>query len=293
MNSYFENAKSIEYSLLQKHAFYSFINGTMHNEFPILPHWHYYIEILYIITGTGTVLINGKSIVLKKGDVFYILPKDVHSINIINEKNFEYIVIKFDPDIIFDLPQETIFFKNLMPVLYPVSPLDKHIEASNVNRELSENILNIYKLFIEKPYGFDLLIKSKILNVFYFLVDLLRKNDIFILNNTEFSNELSFLIPAYEYIHEHFMESITAKQVAEKCKLSYSYFSRQFKKISNITFTQYLNFIRITEAEKLLLEHEKSITEIGFQVGFSDTSYFIKQFKIYKKVTPKQFLSFL
>jgi AraC-like DNA-binding protein len=55
------------------------------------------------------------------------------------------------------------------------------------------------------------------------------------------------------------------------------------------TFTNYLNYIRITEAEKLLLTTDKSMTEIALEVGFSSSSYFIQQFRQYKDISPFQF----
>ena len=55
------------------------------------------------------------------------------------------------------------------------------------------------------------------------------------------------------------------------------------------TFTEYLNYVRITEAEKLLLSTEMNITEVAAETGFSDSSYFIKQFRHFKNVSPKQF----
>jgi AraC-like DNA-binding protein len=55
------------------------------------------------------------------------------------------------------------------------------------------------------------------------------------------------------------------------------------------TFTNYLNYIRITEAEKLLLTTEMTMTEIAQETGFSSSSYFIQQFKQYKNISPSQF----
>lgn len=55
------------------------------------------------------------------------------------------------------------------------------------------------------------------------------------------------------------------------------------------TFVDYLNYIRITEAKKLLLTTKMNVTEVALNVGYSNTSYFIRQFKRYNKLSPKQF----
>ena len=57
----------------------------------------------------------------------------------------------------------------------------------------------------------------------------------------------------------------------------------------NKSFTEYVNGIRISESERLLVTTNKSITDIALDVGFSTTSYFIERFKKQIHLTPKQF----
>ena len=54
----------------------------------------------------------------------------------------------------------------------------------------------------------------------------------------------------------------------------------------------YLNYYRIERACYQLLTTNHSITEIAYSSGFNDLSYFIKTFKKYKGVTPKNYLKF-
>ena len=91
-----------------------------------------------------------------------------------------------------------------------------------------------------------------------------------------------------EYVSENY-STATAKAAADYCNLSYSYFSRSFKRVMNQSFTEYLNYVRITKAEQLLSTTDKSISEIADEVGFSTASYFIEQFKKYKQKSPKQY----
>ena len=87
----------------------------------------------------------------------------------------------------------------------------------------------------------------------------------------------------------HYQEDITAKDMASLCAVSYSYFSRFFKRAMQKTFREYVNVVRISEAEKLLLNTNLNITEIALEVGFSSSSYFIEQFKQIKSISPKRF----
>ena len=50
----------------------------------------------------------------------------------------------------------------------------------------------------------------------------------------------------------------------------------------------YVNFYRIERASYLLEDHERSITDVGLECGFLESSYFTKVFRRYKNMSPKQ-----
>lgn len=93
----------------------------------------------------------------------------------------------------------------------------------------------------------------------------------------------------YEYVMNHFTESITVIDASELIHMCPSAFCRYFKKRTRKTFTCFLNEIRISHACKLLIEGELSITEICYKSGFNNISYFNRQFKSHKKLTPQSF----
>ncbi len=290
MNVFFEDSQSLEFSLSRKHLFYCFYNSSMAGDLPIKAHWHYYIEIIYITQGSGHLILNGQTFRVSKGDLTYVLPQDVHAIEALPNIDFKYAVIKFDPSILFDAPFDAFLLKNILPVIDPVPAANKIIPHNRVSKSTATNIEYMMITFDEKPFGYEFMVKSKLMVLFYDLIWMLKEKGYNLIDTPKKNTDLANIIPAFHYIHSHFSKPITAELVADHCHLSYSYFSRLFKRISGITFTKYLNFTRVTEAERLLLEQKLSITEIGFAVGFGDTSYFIRQFKSFKKTTPKQFL---
>lgn len=82
---------------------------------------------------------------------------------------------------------------------------------------------------------------------------------------------------------------ISLQEVADKANLSKEAFCRFFKLRTRKTFTQYLQQLRISEAQKLLLETDFSIASIAFQVGFENLSYFNRAFKSISGTTPRNF----
>ena len=64
--------------------------------------------------------------------------------------------------------------------------------------------------------------------------------------------------------------------LAELCGFSYSYFSRSFQRLMHRSIPDYLNSLRVAEAEKLLISTSLTVTDIALATGFETSSYFIK-----------------
>lgn len=87
----------------------------------------------------------------------------------------------------------------------------------------------------------------------------------------------------YKYIHANYNETPDVNKVAANVHLSTAAFCRYFKKQTKMTFTDFVNQYRITQAKTLLLQ-DKNVTEVCYEVGFDSLSYFTK---LFKKLTGK------
>jgi YesN/AraC family two-component response regulator len=94
---------------------------------------------------------------------------------------------------------------------------------------------------------------------------------------------------AINYINSHFSENITLGAVADEVYLSHAYFSRLFKSETGMTFSEYVNYVRVEESKKYLLDLEYNISEVATTVGFSDQSYYTKVFKKREGISPGQY----
>lgn len=85
--------------------------------------------------------------------------------------------------------------------------------------------------------------------------------------------------------------NVELQEVADVAIMTKEAFCRFFKERTGKTFTEYLNQIRIQQACKLLLETDLSISQIAFQVGFQNLSYFNRTFRKLGGSTPKAYRS--
>jgi len=92
------------------------------------------------------------------------------------------------------------------------------------------------------------------------------------------------------YIREnHARYDFSVASMAEALDVSQSYLSRFFRDQTGMTVTEYVTNLRMEQARTLLRKSEKSIHEVGLQVGYFDASSFIKRFKMHTGTTPGEF----
>ena len=96
----------------------------------------------------------------------------------------------------------------------------------------------------------------------------------------------SVVYPAVVYISNHLREVITMQAMAELCHLSPSYFSRVFSRDVGENFINYTNRQKVELGKKMLRETNQSVSQIAGELGYLDTSHFIKIFKRFEGTTP-------
>ncbi|MDR1600598.1 MAG: AraC family transcriptional regulator [Oscillospiraceae bacterium] len=91
---------------------------------------------------------------------------------------------------------------------------------------------------------------------------------------------------AVEYISQHYGEPLTTSMLAELVRLNPVYLSSLFRKSLGASVRQYIQRIRVNNAELLLEEGVHNITEVAALCGFCDVFYFSRMFKRMKGVPP-------
>jgi AraC-like DNA-binding protein len=244
--------------------------------------WHYHpeYELTYIVKGNGYRIVGNTYENYTEGDLVLLGPNLPHTWTgkAVESEPFEAIVIQFSKEFItaflgFD---ESYSIKNLL-----------ENSARGIAFEATQDLVQAIKSLIEKE-GMD-----RILQLISALNQLAQSNYTLITPNTFHTiaskkSELR-INEVCLFIQNNFNSNITLKQVASQIYLTESNFCKFFKKATGKTFSDYLNEIRINEASRLLLQTDKTISQISFECGFETLSYFNRVFLKKKNQTPSGF----
>ncbi|MGI6065864.1 MAG: response regulator [Bacillota bacterium] len=104
----------------------------------------------------------------------------------------------------------------------------------------------------------------------------------------EFRNS-NLVEKAIQYVDENYHQELSLEDVARQVYLSPCYFSRLFKQVKGLSFSEYLTQVRMEEARRLLLHTDLLVSEIATRVGYRDARYFSQVFKKAEGSTPVNF----
>jgi transcriptional regulator GlxA family with amidase domain len=90
----------------------------------------------------------------------------------------------------------------------------------------------------------------------------------------------------YNFVERNFTQAISLDEMADLVNMTVPAFCRYFKKLTNRTFTQFVNELRVTYACRLLSDSELSIAAVAYESGFHNLSHFNKQFKQHAGSSP-------
>lgn len=97
------------------------------------------------------------------------------------------------------------------------------------------------------------------------------------------------ILKSADWIRAHSHEPLTLEQIAEVSGYSAYYFSRMFHQLIGRTPIQFVLESRIVKSKQLLTSTNWSVQHISEQVGFAQSSYFIRRFRSAEGITPEQF----
>ncbi len=230
-------------------------------------HWHFECEIIRIVKGSAKIKIGDFCFEATKDDCFFCASEELHYI--ISETDAQIEVAIFDENL---LPEITGKYTLVSPKLPNSIPVKEGFEY--IKKELSEKG-RFYREAIENQA------RSLIVDIF--------QNCQIVKREKKASSHKTLITK----INTDF-SLITFEEAVRYSGYSASHFSKIFKKLTGMKFSEYLNIIKIENAIMLLRTNNGTITSISRKCGFSTIRNFNR---VFKKVTgysplslPKDFI---
>lgn len=262
----------------------------------VTTHWHDEAEFTLVKEGSAEYQINLEGYPVAAGDLVFIQPRILHTIaldsaeqfqqNPFSQEHFQSETFVFHLNYLGANTTDICATRYLLPLMNEEYTLPCHISPDHpAYTSLKAVFSQISDLYEETPPGYELAIKSCLLQAVFLLLPygVSGKNQ-----DTDSASEK--LKTVLDYIHLHYTEALSIKELAAQCYFSEYYFMRFFKKHMHMTVIEYLNNLRMEKAVELFEQGHTSIIEVSMSVGFHSLSYFHKIFREKFSMTPKQFL---
>lgn len=237
---------------------------------PMTSHFHPYYEFYYMCNGEVDYLIDKNIYSVQEGDLVIIPANKLHKTIAKNSSSRKRILLylgtnylDLDSDL-YSLPSSGILH------------LGSNSRIYNILLSLMDEFEN------EKN---ELMIKS----LLYELMILISRYNTIETDAPAHANISNTIQKVLDYIHSEYTSNITLKSAADYVFLNESYLSRNFKKHTGFTFSEYLSKHRIQAAIHHLENSEKNVSDIATEVGFNSLNHFCKTFKNHIGCSPLKY----
>lgn len=247
-------------SSLQQNKDYYIEERYVKNGEYFAPHWHDYFELEVVLGGTGEHIYNNKRYTLSRGSIYLMSFYDFHELSA--QEDMYMLKLQFN---------ENVLPKQLNDFLF----LSYNRFCCVVDENEMQHIIKLFEILKreERRGGLfsEMLIKNLIAEI---IITVIR-------NSTQDKNTVipSLLQNAVAYIHNNFREQLTLGSMAKHCNVTPNYLGMQFSKKMGISFSDYLNTVRLRYACNLLDGTDLTVKEIAFACGYNSVEYFGYIFK--------------
>lgn len=248
-------------------------------------HQHEFVELVYILSGTGEHAVANRSYRVGKGNLVFVNYKENHSFHADSDMTYMNILVRpafMDAQLVSSENIYEIFSLAVFEPLrrYELSATSCILFTGTELLELEAVLRNMREEFDGKKNGYRTVLAAYMQIVFALLIRRLQDSDV--------HNFRSITGDILRYIDENYSKKLTLSELARQCFYNPVYFSRIFKECYCQTVTGYIRSKRIGEAVRLLHETELPVEQIGIRVGYSDKSQFFRRFKEHTGMTPNE-----
>ena len=265
---------------------FSFSIQRMNNPAPITKkkhHYHNTYELYYLYSGERYYFIKDKTYHVKRGNLVLIKAYDIHCTSDFSHSGYDRCLIMFKKSLLSDISEAigTNLFECFERDIHliPLSFQEQSFVETLLTTMVSENK--------NEGAGHEDFIKAAMVQLLLLTARHADSAAESIGDGVVTANKTVSSVAAY--INNNYNEDITLERVAEKFFISPCYFSRTFKRVTGLSFTEYLNGVRIKEAQRLLATEDMSISEICERIGYKSTTHFGRSFKAIVGMSPTEY----
>lgn len=254
--------------------------GALHPKYEMAFHWHTNLEFVRVKSGELSLTVDNRNYLLRAGEVAIVNSESVHGAT---PKDSEYECIVF----------------NLAFLKTGNSACDGFIDnllAHNTfltERPTDEETIALMHALFDRIGESGDGVAFKVIGAYHNLLGEMQKKGEYTshlaLSKGQDEKKVNKLKLVLKFIRENFASDITLDDMSAVAGFSCKYFCKFFKDMTGTTPVNYLMAYRIERASRKLLSTDLSVTQIAFDCGFNDLSYFIRTFKAFKKVSPKEY----
>lgn len=243
-------------------------------------HFHSWYEMTYLADGQRNFFIKDTKYTVQKGDLVFIAPSDIHRSFDANPSEYEKIELCFDPAWVARA-------QAIAPDFALQFPFDQEVRILRLGPEEQEYVESIFfKMIYEmkrQPSGYT-----------YEVTMLLTQLLMFSTRQYQLpASHQPLTLPAADnitkmirYINDNYTERLYLDELAAIFHFNPSYLSHRFKEVTGISFIDYVNSVRVKEAQKLLVRSATPVTDVAMQCGFTNLTHFGRVFKDMTGSTP-------
>lgn len=241
-------------------------------------------RFVHVVKGNSTLYFPNGSIHLEAGDS--VIMKCEHFVNHWhpNEdgQTCEVIIFLLYPEVI------EFVYDNQLPDVFKTERKGKANPVEKINSaQLMKNYIDGLKYYLDNPkFINDEILKIKVRELLFLLSNLDESEDLeLILSKLFHPHEYEFK----EIVHTHLYDDLKIEDLAFLSGMSVSSFKRKFKHTFQLSPGQYIKQKRLEKATQLLKNSNLRITEIAFDCGFNELSYFSKTFAAAYQLSPSEY----
>lgn len=246
-------------------------------------HFHDSYEVYYLLSGERYYFINERTYRLQSGDLVFIGKNELHKTGETGANRHERFLIDFTEGLFnpaADAGEHMLFA--------PFRRKNRLLRLQDEDRPFVEGLLRqIFRETEGREAGFELYAKTLLAQLLLFAERRMDAGPREAPEPVGPAEQKVFEIAGY--VNGHFAEPLKLADLARRFYISEFYLSRAFKKVTGFSFVEYVNTLRIREAQRLLAETELKVTEIAARSGFDSIAHFGRLFKALAGMSPLSF----